>query len=352
MSSYDVVMPKAKKIEKLLRDRGYEGRTLGEVLRSSGSDLPIQLKKAIRQVLFIRNELSHKDELDELPPQTIVHFNECADLAIAELTNGKSVSSATVSGRSKVPEGSTSSAPKAPARKAVAAKKAAPVAKKAGTAKPHRKTKAELAEEAEREEQELVKHWEKLMLAAQRELEDLPAKRGDKQLQADPDYTEAMAEIRKLMRSAAARERRAAAKVAATGTGPKNAKPARRNASAPSNNAQKTVNTKAQELRNREQVKFELAHEIELAETYRKGRLSLLRAAAERELDRIPRRTDNRFYADPEYVDVKAQVQKEREAARARKARIDLNQPQNARAAAALAELGIKAVGSLIKIFI
>jgi hypothetical protein len=196
MSSYEDVMPKAKKIEKLLRDRGYDGKGMGELLRSSGNSIPVEVKKAIRYVAAIRNKLSHEHELHEFPPETILRFNECADLAIAELVKTDRTSEAKSDRRKAL---HAVKRPKAVERDATMSKDEIPPGTQGDEAYRRRleeERRYQAARNLEDAESYHVRRLDILRAAAERDLDGLNNP-SDELLKADLDYGPVKLEVQR-----------------------------------------------------------------------------------------------------------------------------------------------------------
>lgn len=58
--SYEVVLPRAKEVESLLRVLGYEGKGIHQLVTSAGTHLHRDVARAARKVATIRNKLVHE----------------------------------------------------------------------------------------------------------------------------------------------------------------------------------------------------------------------------------------------------------------------------------------------------
>ncbi|TWG79668.1 hypothetical protein L602_000600000680 [Cupriavidus gilardii J11] len=82
--SYELVFANAKRIEALLRQLGYEGRGLHELVTSAGDALPHDVARAARKIATIRNKLAHEDGF-VLSADALQSFRESAAFVIEEL---------------------------------------------------------------------------------------------------------------------------------------------------------------------------------------------------------------------------------------------------------------------------
>ncbi|WP_150625463.1 hypothetical protein [Pandoraea captiosa] len=82
--SYDAVLPKAKRIESLLRKLGYSGKGIHELVTSAGDDLPRNVSRAARKVASIRNKVVHEADF-VLNDDDLASFLESAEFVIREL---------------------------------------------------------------------------------------------------------------------------------------------------------------------------------------------------------------------------------------------------------------------------
>ena len=79
--NYELVIGKSKNIEGLLRDRGFEGRGLHELVTDAGIFIDPQVARACRKVATIRNNLMH-DSSFVFTLEKRSTFTESADFAI------------------------------------------------------------------------------------------------------------------------------------------------------------------------------------------------------------------------------------------------------------------------------
>lgn len=81
---YDLVLPKTKEVEALLRSLGYTGRGVHELVSSAGEALDHDVVRAARKVCTIRNKLVHEVEFS-MSAADIEGFRESANFVIYEL---------------------------------------------------------------------------------------------------------------------------------------------------------------------------------------------------------------------------------------------------------------------------
>ncbi|MBN3760883.1 hypothetical protein [Burkholderia sp. Ac-20365] len=83
-SLYEVVLPQAKKVESLLRELGYGGRGLHDLVTSAGNDLDDDVRRATRKLATVRNKLVHESDFAMTEGQ-VDSFKGSANFVVREL---------------------------------------------------------------------------------------------------------------------------------------------------------------------------------------------------------------------------------------------------------------------------
>ncbi|MFP3637551.1 hypothetical protein [Paraburkholderia sp. SIMBA_054] len=83
-SMYDVVLPKAKEVESMLRSLGYTGRGIHELVTCAGADLDWDVSRAARKVASIRNQAVHEPTFT-MSQRQIESFRDSAGFVVREL---------------------------------------------------------------------------------------------------------------------------------------------------------------------------------------------------------------------------------------------------------------------------
>ncbi|TAL80695.1 MAG: hypothetical protein EPN77_19345 [Candidimonas sp.] len=82
--TYEVVLPKAKQVESLLRELGHTGAGIHQLVTSAGPALDRDVARAARKVATIRNKLVHEANF-ALSGDDLRGFSESAEFVISAL---------------------------------------------------------------------------------------------------------------------------------------------------------------------------------------------------------------------------------------------------------------------------